>query len=207
MAARASALLRASTGIFRRWPADTGNAGVGAGPVRNALRRVPPAARRRRRRPMPSPSTTSSARPTGRVSVPTAARRAPTACAPATAFTSRCRRMPASAPPKRATRFVRPAGRGFIPAAASTTRSPPTAAATPISTPRYSIARNSSPAATCNGRDQFGLARIDVNTDPTLRPGDIVATRSGLVAVNSDEKQSGGFRADRKRPRRPPEHA
>ena len=39
--------------------------------------------------------------------------------------------------------------------------------------------------STCNGRDQFGLARIDVNTDPTLRPGDIVATRAGLVAVTA----------------------
>ena len=37
--------------------------------------------------------------------------------------------------------------------------------------------------ATCNGRDRFGLARIDVKTDPTLRPGDIVATKEGLVAV------------------------
>jgi hypothetical protein len=36
--------------------------------------------------------------------------------------------------------------------------------------------------ATCNGRDQFGLAHIDVNTDPTLRPGDIVATKSGMMA-------------------------
>lgn len=36
--------------------------------------------------------------------------------------------------------------------------------------------------ATCNGRDHFGLARIDVMTDPTLRPGDIVATKTGLVA-------------------------
>jgi hypothetical protein len=33
---------------------------------------------------------------------------------------------------------------------------------------------------TCNGRDAFGLAPIDVATDPTLRAGDIVATRSGL---------------------------
>ena len=33
---------------------------------------------------------------------------------------------------------------------------------------------------TCNGRDAFGLAPIDVDTDPTLRAGDIVATRSGL---------------------------
>jgi hypothetical protein len=33
---------------------------------------------------------------------------------------------------------------------------------------------------TCNGHDAFGLAPIDVATDPTLRAGDIVATRSGL---------------------------
>jgi hypothetical protein len=36
--------------------------------------------------------------------------------------------------------------------------------------------------ATCNGRDAFGLARVDVNTDPTLRPGDVVATKTGMVA-------------------------
>jgi hypothetical protein len=29
---------------------------------------------------------------------------------------------------------------------------------------------------TCNGKDAFGLAKIDVASDPTLRPGDIVAT-------------------------------
>jgi hypothetical protein len=34
---------------------------------------------------------------------------------------------------------------------------------------------------TCNGRDPFGLARIDIRDDPTLRPGDIVATRDGLM--------------------------
>ncbi len=34
---------------------------------------------------------------------------------------------------------------------------------------------------TCNGRDAFGLARIDVRDDPTLRPGDIVATKKGLM--------------------------
>ena len=32
------------------------------------------------------------------------------------------------------------------------------------------------PDCTCNGRDTFGLAKIDVASDPTLRPGDIVAT-------------------------------
>jgi Protein of unknown function (DUF2865) len=36
---------------------------------------------------------------------------------------------------------------------------------------------------TCNGRDAFGLAHIDVNTDPSLRPGDVVATKHGLVAA------------------------
>jgi len=34
---------------------------------------------------------------------------------------------------------------------------------------------------TCNGRDPLGLARVDVKTDPTLRPGDIVATNDGLA--------------------------
>jgi hypothetical protein len=36
---------------------------------------------------------------------------------------------------------------------------------------------------TCNGRNQFGVANtIDVTNDPTLRRGDVVATRDGLVA-------------------------
>jgi hypothetical protein len=47
--------------------------------------------------------------------------------------------------------------------------------------------------STCNGRDRFGLARIDVNTDPTLRPGDIVATRGGLVAVTAMKNKVADF--------------
>lgn len=35
---------------------------------------------------------------------------------------------------------------------------------------------------TCNGRDSFGLAPVDVASDPTLRPGDIVAGTQGLLA-------------------------
>jgi hypothetical protein len=31
------------------------------------------------------------------------------------------------------------------------------------------------PDCTCNGKDAFGLAKIDVANDPTLRPGDIVS--------------------------------
>jgi len=36
---------------------------------------------------------------------------------------------------------------------------------------------------TCNGKDAFGLARIDVATDPTLRQGDIVATGDNVKAA------------------------
>ncbi len=41
--------------------------------------------------------------------------------------------------------------------------------------------------STCNGRNVFGLAHLDVKSDPTLRPGDVVATRQGLVAVSSSK--------------------
>src|SRR5207245_9862735 len=40
------------------------------------------------------------------------------------------------------------------------------------------------PDCTCNGRDAFGLVNIPVADDPTLRPGDIVATNAGLMAYN-----------------------
>lgn len=45
---------------------------------------------------------------------------------------------------------------------------------------------------TCNGRDAFGLAPYDATKDPTLRPGDIVATRDGYVAYSGKSGQ-GGF--------------
>ncbi len=35
----------------------------------------------------------------------------------------------------------------------------------------------------CNGKTAFGLANIDVKTDPTLRQGDIVATAGGLCGL------------------------
>src|SRR5476651_782138 len=35
---------------------------------------------------------------------------------------------------------------------------------------------------TCNGRTIFGLATMDATADPTLRPGDVVATKTGLMA-------------------------
>jgi len=43
---------------------------------------------------------------------------------------------------------------------------------------------------TCNGRDAFGLATLDVKTDPTLRPGDIVSTKDGLMTYSGRSGQS-----------------
>ena len=37
---------------------------------------------------------------------------------------------------------------------------------------------------TCNGRDPAGLAPVDLTLDTSLRPGDIIATTSGLVAYS-----------------------
>jgi hypothetical protein len=35
---------------------------------------------------------------------------------------------------------------------------------------------------TCNGKDGLGLAHLNANSDPTLRPGDIVVTNAGFVS-------------------------
>lgn len=40
---------------------------------------------------------------------------------------------------------------------------------------------------TCNGRDAFGLASFDVKRDPTLRPGDIVSTKEGLLTYTGKQ--------------------
>jgi len=39
-------------------------------------------------------------------------------------------------------------------------------------------------SCTCNGKTPFGLAKIDINKDPTLQAGDIVATTQGLKVFN-----------------------
>ena len=36
---------------------------------------------------------------------------------------------------------------------------------------------------TCNGRTAFGLAKVDVAADTTLKPGDVVATKAGMTVV------------------------
>jgi len=46
---------------------------------------------------------------------------------------------------------------------------------------------------TCNGHDAFGLASIDVDSDPTLRPGDVVATEKGMVSVSGKTGEGAQF--------------
>ncbi len=46
---------------------------------------------------------------------------------------------------------------------------------------------------TCNGRNARGLAPFDLSSDPTLRPGDIVATKDGFVAYSGKNNQADAF--------------
>jgi Protein of unknown function (DUF2865) len=46
------------------------------------------------------------------------------------------------------------------------------------------------PDCTCNGKNAFGLAPVDIADDPTLHPGDIVATKTGLVAYTGSGRKS-----------------
>jgi hypothetical protein len=48
----------------------------------------------------------------------------------------------------------------------------------------YVYRKQLNPGCTCNGRDPTGLAPVDISLDTTLRPGDVVATATGLVAFS-----------------------
>jgi hypothetical protein len=48
---------------------------------------------------------------------------------------------------------------------------------------------------TCNGRDGLGLAHLDAASDPTLRPGDIVATNEGFATFRDRTRGSPHFTA------------
>jgi hypothetical protein len=41
---------------------------------------------------------------------------------------------------------------------------------------------------TCNGKDAFGLAKIEIADDPTLRKGDMIATEDGLEKFNGSSR-------------------
>jgi hypothetical protein len=47
------------------------------------------------------------------------------------------------------------------------------------------------PDCTCNGRDPAGLAPADLTLDTSLRPGDVIATTSGLVAYSGVKAGTG----------------
>jgi uncharacterized protein DUF2865 len=44
------------------------------------------------------------------------------------------------------------------------------------------------PDCTCNGKDPFGLVRLDPREDPTLRQGDVIATKDGLMAYSGTSR-------------------
>ena len=44
---------------------------------------------------------------------------------------------------------------------------------------------------TCNGKDQFGLAPVKIENDPTLRKGDIVAGANGLMVAGRSADRRG----------------
>ncbi len=46
---------------------------------------------------------------------------------------------------------------------------------------------------TCNGRDAHGLVTLSIADDPTLRPGDIVATNNGFVAFTGNRDAATAF--------------
>lgn len=46
---------------------------------------------------------------------------------------------------------------------------------------------------TCNGRTAFGLAHVELANDPTLRPGDVVATKAGLMAVSGGRNRTAEY--------------
>lgn len=49
----------------------------------------------------------------------------------------------------------------------------------------YAYRKKMVSGCTCNGKDAFGVARLDVNTDPTLQRGDVVVTHDGMKVVSS----------------------
>ena len=57
----------------------------------------------------------------------------------------------------------------------------------------FAYRKQSVAGCTCNGKTPGGLARMDVKSDPTLRPGDIVATDQGLMSYRGSNGRSADF--------------
>jgi len=46
------------------------------------------------------------------------------------------------------------------------------------------------PGCTCNGRDEFGIASMKIEDDPTLEPEDLIATKNRLVPFRTWRKKA-----------------
>jgi hypothetical protein len=54
------------------------------------------------------------------------------------------------------------------------------------------------PDCSCNGRDSFGTASMKIEDDPTLQPGDLIATDHGMVRFQTWRKANAYTPVDRK---------
>ncbi len=117
-----------------------------------------------------------------------AAAPSPIACGCATASTFRSNAWPMRRRWRPAGRCARPARPRCSSAARSAAPSPRTARIMPTSTPPSSTASSWSPIAPATAGMRVGLAPFDLSSDPTLRPGDIVATKDGLDGLYRQER-------------------
>jgi hypothetical protein len=53
------------------------------------------------------------------------------------------------------------------------------------------------PDCSCNGRDSFGTASMKLEDDPTLQPGDLIATKRGVVSFQTWRKANAYTPIDR----------
>jgi hypothetical protein len=54
------------------------------------------------------------------------------------------------------------------------------------------------PDCSCNGHDSFGTASMKLEDDPTLQPGDLIATKHGVVSFQTWRKANAYTPIDRK---------
>ncbi len=54
------------------------------------------------------------------------------------------------------------------------------------------------PGCSCNGHDSFGTASMKIEDDPTLQPGDMIATAHGVVSFQAWRKANAYTPVDRK---------
>ena len=108
----------------------------------------------------------------------------PIACDYATDVTSRFSVITGQVQRRPAARFVRRAQPRFTTATASNHAVAPDGKRYSELDTAFAYRKKIVPGCTCNGRDAFGLVTTPVADDPTLRAGDIVATKAGLMAYS-----------------------